>query len=59
MQHHNLVVSRTCNPPGAGWRPGQFESQRPEQTTPHSLMQQHAQSFFAQTWEATGAAPKS
>jgi len=32
-----------------------FRSNRPEQTTLYRLVQQHAQSFFAQTEEATGA----
>jgi len=31
------------------------ERHRPEQTTLHRLVQQHAQTFFAQAEEATGA----
>ena len=35
--------------------PAQYERHRPEQTTLYRLVQQHAQTFFAQTEEATGA----
>ena len=35
--------------------PVQYERHRPEQTAMYRLVQQHAQTFFAQTEEATGA----
>ncbi len=35
--------------------PVDYPRHRPEQTTLHRLVQQHAQSFFAQTKETTGA----
>ena len=48
----NAAQTRRAHCDGA---PVHYERHRPEQTTLYRLVQQHAQSFFAQTQETTGA----